>query len=58
MSDKRWDIHNFSENDIVKKIELLLSKATETVHNVEYTRMMVSFVLLLLVGLIMLHVIK
>lgn len=58
MSDNRWEINNLSENDIIKRIELLLDKATQTMYDVENTRMMVTIMMLLIIGLTVMHVIK
>ena len=54
-SDRRWEVNNSTESDIVKKIEDLLNKATQTVHSVEYTRIVVTVILAILVGMILIE---
>lgn len=51
-NNKRWEIGNVSESDILKKIEDLLTKATQTVHSVEYTRIMVTIMMFTMICLI------
>jgi hypothetical protein len=59
MSNTRWEINNTSAgDDIVKKIELLLDRATQTVHSVEYTKTLVTIMMLMLIGIIILKSIK
>lgn len=58
MSDKRWEMSTSTDNDIFKKIEDLLNKATQTVYSVAYIRVVVTVMLLMIIVMLVIKGMK